>query len=667
MLLFFFLVNDVAAQLQKSRTERLRLFSEEYGRKAQAELEEATRLARLYGWPLNGLYRVDKYGEPKYKSPENFTAAVVTTTFTTRLFFDVTGSGMTIGLWEAAARARENNTQFTSTPLLSHQDFGGRITVKDGSSTAPWLSSSHATHVAGTLIGETPPILWDPNPDSRGMAYQASLDHYSATNDVQEMGNAAAVNIDGVKNGQLLLSNHSYGDNSGWDQDSSVAGITYWTWRGGTNTYQVNGKDVRFGQYDSQSKAWDNLTFLAPYYLPVKSAGNDHSDNPLPFLDSVRVWNSNTQTFSPYTLYNPILQHPWGDGIFGFTTTETEANSKNILTVGAVDGDLNITNFSGRGPTNDGRIKPDICGYGQSVYSADNANTGDYSNKSGTSMSTPNVAGSLLLLQQLYRDKSKVGNDSLFMKSATLKALALHTATDVGNPGPDYTYGWGVLNTFSAATVISADAWSLDNPTSTIIEASLNSSDPTQSFQYAIKASGTEELKVTMVYTDSAKVVNPDGDFALVNDLDLFVYRPSIFVGHEPYVLDPNNPENNATTGDNDRDNVEQVLIASPANDLYIIDVSIENVLVNGAPQDFSLIISGLDPSCYANIQHKLIKVPTGTYTASHNISSQGTIEPGQEVTYRTNGRVVLKPGFRAAKQFITGAGFFKTTAGSCN
>ena len=116
------------------------------------------------------------------------------------------------------------------------------------------------------------------------------------------------------------------------------------------------------------------------------------------------------------------------------------ANDANIDSNGNLLGVI-IANFSSEGPTDDFRIKPDIAGNGVSVYSTyDNSNTA-YNSISGTSMASPNIAGSLVLLQQHYNNL----NNS-FMKAATLKGLALHTADDAGFSGPDAIFGWGLMD-----------------------------------------------------------------------------------------------------------------------------------------------------------------------------------------------------------------------------
>ena len=116
--------------------------------------------------------------------------------------------------------------------------------------------------------------------------------------------------------------------------------------------------------------------------------------------------------------------------------------------------DVFMSSFSSWGPTDDGRIKPDISAKGVNMYSSTGASNGSYANFSGTSMAAPNVSGSLLLLQQHYNDLN-----GEYMLASTLRALALHTADEAGfAPGPDYRFGWGLLNTQRAAQVISQDS-----------------------------------------------------------------------------------------------------------------------------------------------------------------------------------------------------------------
>ncbi len=309
------------------------------------------------------------------------------------------GSGIIIGEWDG------------DDVRATHQELSGRVTDKDGSTT----QIDHSTHVAGTLIAT------GIDGDAHGMANVASVDAYDYDNDASEMSSAAS---DG-----LLLSNHSYGTICGW--------YLIW-WYGDTNISDE--EDYKFGFYNSDAQEWDDIAFNAPYYLIVKSAGNDRGEGS----------NSNG--------------HEVDGGSDGYDCLPPQGTAKNILTVGAVQdipggytqpSDVDMTNFSSWGPTDDGRIKPDLVGNGDGLYSTGSGSDTDYYSSSGTSMSAPNVCGSLALLQQHYAGLSGGAN----IRAATMKGLAIHTADEAGSAdGPDYRHGWGLLNTQRAAELIS-DVW----------------------------------------------------------------------------------------------------------------------------------------------------------------------------------------------------------------
>ena len=195
---------------------------------------------------------------------------------------------------------------------------------------------------------------------------------------------------------------------------------------------------------------------------------------------------------------------------------------KNILTVGSIrlnEGEKTpvISTFSSRGPTDDGRIKPDLVSLGEGLYSSISTAANAYGRFTGTSMATPTVAGSLALLQQLAFNQQKKS-----LRSATLKGLALHTARDLGPPGPDYTYGWGLLDVHHAALLLE-DAY---RSPSLIQELALAAND-TLTLDLFVDQKGP--LRITINWTD------PSGEFLrlpndqvlnsrvpmLVNDLDI--------------------------------------------------------------------------------------------------------------------------------------------------
>jgi hypothetical protein len=286
----------------------------------------------------------------------------------------------------------------------------------------------------------------------------------------------------------------------------------------------------------------------------------------------------------------------------GFDCISDEAVAKNVLTVGAVIGveggytdpaGVLMTSFSSWGPTDDGRIKPDICADGHSTYSATNESDTAYGLMSGTSMATPNVSGSLGLLVQHYRATHQ-GAD---MRAATLKALVLHTADECGDyPGPDYKFGWGLLNTNKAAGRISSDVLNDD----IIREETLTQGS---TFELTVQASGTHPLRATICWTDppgfspSASLDPPTP--MLINDLNLAIRSVSTGTVYHPWVLNRSFPSAPAGRGVNDRDNVEQVYIPAPPAGEYIVEVTHSGTLQDGA-QDFSLILS-LAADCNGN------------------------------------------------------------------
>ena len=231
---------------------------------------------------------------------------------------------------------------------ISHQDItSARAIQKDNVFFSPPESEGemHATHVAGTMMSSG---VW--NSSAKGMAYQAHLWANNWDNDTSEMINQASQG--------LLISNHSYG------LDAEALPLYY------------------FGAYVTESQIWDEITFNAPYYQPVVAAGNDRQ------------------------MASQLSNKGGRDLLF------EQATSKNVIVVGAVNEVANyvdansvvMSNFSNWGPTDEGRVKPDITDKGVGVFSTYAGTNSDYGNSQGTSMAAPGVAGALLLLQQHYNN-----------------------------------------------------------------------------------------------------------------------------------------------------------------------------------------------------------------------------------------------------------------------
>lgn len=325
----------------------------------------------------------------------------------------------------------------------------------------------------------------------------------------------------------------------------------------------------------------------------VKSAGNDRIDYGPSRSNTKHCHWYNGRLYWSFDSAN----HSSDGGVTGYDTIAGgSANAKNIITVGAVYDisggytsavGVNLASFSGAGPTDDGRIKPDIVANGISLYSSTAGSNSEYGNYSGTSMSSPNVSGSLGLLTQ--HAENLFGSGYQF-RSATVKGLVLHTADEAGLlTGPDYLHGWGLMNTKSAAQLMTADA-NVGGP-GHIREVQLDNGE-TETME--IYSDGLGALKVTIAWTDPpgtppALAVDPP-TLMLVNDLDLRIADQSSAT-FRPWVLDPANPADAATTGDNFRDNIEQVVIAAPTQGLYTISVTHKRTLKDSAAQSFSVII----------------------------------------------------------------------------
>ena len=514
-------------------------------------------------------------GAPRFLRTQNAVSADTISTDEVRpggsTGLSLTGTNTVIAIWDGGD------------VRLTHQEFntnGARAFDLDA--TSPLGEQLHPTHVAGTLIagGVSAAAI--------GMSPRARLSAYDWYSDIGEMGAAAATN-------NLHISNHSYASQVGWGT-LVVGGTPYWAWFGNTNISQT--EDYQFGFYNSSARNADSVVYGANYYLPVWAAANERgSAGQAPSGQPIGhyAWNG-TNFVAVFTVSRPA------DGdTGGFDTLPPESVAKNILTVGSV-ADLvggysnapgvSVSTFSSFGPTDDGRVKPDLMANGELLTSSSNAVNNGYTAMSGTSMATPSVAGSLNLLVERY---GQLYGTNRSMLASTLKGLAIHTADEAGSfPGPDYRFGWGLMNTRTAALLIDSNYQS--QVLANIKEVILNNGDY---IEFPVVATNTRPLKVPICWTDPPGTspgasVDPTNRM-LINDLDLRVVRGS--TTNFPWVLDPVTRTNAAATGDNIRDNVEQVVITNAASDTYLIRVAHKGTLVdtNGAAasQRISILVSG--------------------------------------------------------------------------
>ena len=519
-----------------NNTEQLKNIEESSKLRLTEAKEKALAMAQIKGWPItfteNGsfheLMKVSEDNQPIYYKTLNQNAAI-----STRVNHLNTGGSLGLDLEGQGMTAYVWDGGWVYT---EHQEFDGpggddRVTIGDDEN----QYSDHGTHVTGTILAS------GVNPEAKGMAPQAKAVSYRWSQDVPE-GAAAAGN-------GMLLSNHSYG-------------------------YPLENIQDGAGIYGSDAKDFDAIMYNAPYYLQVVSAGNDGGDG-----------TSNTDPLEGNVLY---------DKLSGMTTAKnnlTVANGQDAVI--DEDGNLvsmNRNNGSSEGPTDDLRIKPDITGNGSGLISPVGGDSG-YGNYTGTSMSGPNVMGSLLLVQQHYNNIN-----GSFMLGATLKGLALHTADDItpdnsSSPsqsliGPDATTGWGLLNTKFAVETINKAGFA-----SVVKEETLNNED---TFIMNVKSDGMNPLVASISWTDVAGEQNTNGvndpTPALVNDLDIRVTQ--VIEGETttflPWKL---TSVNTNELGDNLVDPYEKIEIAAASGE-YLVTVSHKGALTNDL-QNFSLIVTG--------------------------------------------------------------------------
>ncbi len=522
-----------AKQVKKIQSEynmlEIKNIEDKFKKTAKTQKSNALKMAKSKGWKslittkdgrILELQRIVD-GKPIYYTTYNTVAASSTRTNHLQangsLGLNLMGQDMIAHVWDGGVSR------------ASHREFdgaGGNNRYSIGDNAGLGLNF-HAAHVTGTIIAA------GIRSDAEGMAPYARAIGYDWNNDIAEAVSAAG-------NG-MLVSNHSYGLAARNPQG------------------QVQLPQYFFGGYIDESRDWDVVTFNAPDYLPVIAAGNDGNDN-----------SANN---------NPT-------GGFGFDKLTGAAVAKNTLAVAnAQDARVNsngnlisvsINSSSSEGPTDDFRIKPDIAGNGTGVLSITDANNSSYRSLSGTSMASPNVAGSLLLLQQHYNNIN-----NRFMKAATLKGLALHTADDAGPSGPDAIFGWGLLNAKKAAEAITENGNS-----SKIEELILNSG---QTYTMTVRSDESSPLVTSISWTDrpGTAIASSSTAAVLVNDLDLRVTKG----GNTTFPYELTGATSNRKK-DNNVDPFERVDINN-ATGTYTITVRAKDNLIGGS-QRFSLIITGI-------------------------------------------------------------------------
>jgi hypothetical protein len=433
------------------------------------------------------------------------------------------------------------------TARATHVDFSGRLFVRDSSG-----QITHATHVSGTIGGDG-----TANANNRGMAPAVTIQSYGFEHDGSAIflySNPGDIEADygqAITQFGAVIANNSIGSNT-----------------------ETNGFPCAIqGDYGVTDVLIDSIV-------------RGSVSNGQPFRI---VWaNGNERQGSSCDI----------EGFGDYYSIAPPAGAKNHITAGATNAnDDSMTSFSSWGPTDDGRMKPDISapgcqsgGDGGVTSCSGSSNTG-YTSLCGTSMASPTVTGCCSLLLQDFRNQFAGLPDP---RNSTLKVLLAHNAQDRGNPGPDYQFGYGSVRIKDTIDFMRTGGF---------VEAETGHG---AFVDYNVTvAPGTPVLKATLAWDDPP--ASPLAGSALVNDLDVVAIAPGGGTTHLAWTLNPLNPAANAVqTAPNRRDNLEQVFVTSPAAGTWTIRVSGFNV--PQGPQKFSLAANGLQPA-----PGVFISLPNGT------------------------------------------------------
>ena len=321
------------------------------------------------------------------------------------------------------------------------------------------------------------------------------------------------------------------------------------------NSYSIYPNGCLFeGEYDAYSNYIDAQMNSYPSLLHVLAAGNDGTGTCTPFPTS------------------------FGSVKSGLQSAKNVLSVGNITNVNTAGGVYVINNGSSRGPVNDGRLKPEIVTGGTSIQSTYPNNS--YGSFTGTSQASPATTGTLALLYERYRQLHGGADPT----AALIKTIVCNSATDLGNPGPDFTYGFGMLNARVAVESMENNEYF----------TGAMSNGGTATFTVSGVPAGTQQVKILLYWQDTPAAAF--SSVALVNDLDLTVKEPGGAL-HHPMILDPSpaHVKDNAVEGEDHLNNIEQVVINNPPAGDFTVTVT--GTSIPAGPQNYIVSYQILKPS----------------------------------------------------------------------
>ena len=411
------------------------------------------------------------------------------------------------------------------------------------------FEDSHGTCTSGIMFGDG-----TGNADAQGIIY-------GATGVFADWGNGNALGISNLWDGDF------YSGNAG--QNGVVQTNSWW-----------NGAELD-SEYDSLSNEIDQAIVDHPKVLTHWAIGNsnDGTSEGLMSAESISKNNMAVGAIFHYDTIDPS-DDDWHDDGAGATPS--------------------------RGPTADGRVKPDLCAAFDEILCTDRVGLPGYVGDDyfygfgGTSGACPTVAGCSGLTYEMYQENYFNNNpEGVWPYSCTVKALMIADAAQYEMTGPNQitrnVQGWGRPDMENMYDL---------GPDYHVIEEYPQALDGGESWDRRIYSHGAHPLKITLAWVDPAAPGTTLSDRALVNNLDLHVISPSGVhywgnngLGSALYSSSGTGNQrwsNPTMTGyRDDLNNVENVFIENPEIGVWTVEIQGRTGDVAEGPQDFSLVASG--------------------------------------------------------------------------
>jgi hypothetical protein len=369
-----------------------------------------------------------------------------------------------------------------------------------------------------------------------------------------------------------------------------------------------------------------------------------------------------------------------GNSGSGPNTIGSPGTGKNVFTVGAAenvhpfggadqcgiadtgaDNANDVISFSSRGPCDDGRIKPDIqapgthisggvfqvasppaAGDADACFDASGVCGGPAASpnfwpttsptqqewttaSSGTSHSTPAMAGAAALLRQWFLNHSKAVPSPALNKAWLMNSTRYMTGVGANDNLYSNSQGMGEVDLTRAFDAV---------PRVMIDQAQVfTASGQTQVITGNVQDGG-QPFRVTLAWTDPP---GPTSGNAYINNLDL-----TVTVGGSTYYGNVFSGANSATGGTADlKNNVESVFIPAGVTGAYTVTITATNLAGDGVPgnqsaldQDYALVIYNAN-----EVQQPVISAESATLEAEGCNPANGVMDPGESITYT----IVLK------------------------